>query len=380
VTDDRPRVLGGIAYDALVRLVRDRLSRTGGGHLLEATLESLPLRLDLFLRGEGADADRFAETVIAAVDGFLDDAVQHAAAFRPGHAFCLRCGASDCEHSAVPSARHVFLGYSPTGIPRWIDFAQACLDRRMEEVDRLFEDPPAFVTWLDPPGLLEGKVVRAFRGEGRFELLGQAVAGFYPLRTREGEGRGVLALTFQAAASRGRFGGRRVALNVLGRSPQGGALDLLWDREDDIPWRAAVRWAQGALSTLSRRRSEESGPSPRVEAILKGLARRLERDRRARGRRTRHAETRHASGERPTPKAHEDARRAEPREVLFDERNGTFVVPGERGRTHFYTAEGRLVSSVRYTRDAVARKIKLGLWRAAGHEQAEAFLERLDRR
>lgn len=378
MSDDRPRVLGGIAYDALVRLARDRLSRTGGGHLLEATLESIPLRLDLPLRGEGADADRFAETVIGMVDGFLDDAVQHAAAFRPGHAFCLRCGASDCEHSAVPSARHVFTGYSPTGIPRWIDFAQACLDRRREEVDRLFEDPPAFVTWLDSPEILEGKVVRAFRGEGRFELLGQVVAGFYPLRTREGEGRGVLALTFQAAASRGRHGGRRVALNVLGRSPQGGALDLLWDREDAIPWRAAVRWAQGALSTLSRRRAEESGPSSRVESILKGLARRLERDRRARGRRTRHAEARHASGERPTRKAHEDARRAEVREVLFDERNGTFVVPGERGRTHFYTAAGRLVSSVRYTREAVARKIKLGLWKEAGREAAEDFLSRID--
>jgi hypothetical protein len=380
VSDDRPKVLGGIAYDALARLVRDRLFRTGGGHLLEATLERIPLRLDVALRGEEADGDRFAETLIGAIDGFLDDAVQHAAAFRPGRAFCLRCGASDCEHSGVPSARHVFSEYSPTGIPLWIDFAQACLDRKREEVDRLFEDPPAFVTWIDSPGRLEGRVVRAFRGEGRFELLGQVVAGFYPLRTREGEGRGVLALTFQAAASRGRHGGRRVALNVLGRAPRGEALDLLWDREDAIPWRAAVRWAQDALSTLTRREAEGSGPSSRVEAILRGLARRLERDRRARARRTRHAQTRHASGERPTRKARDDARHAEAREILFDERNGTFVVPGERGRTHFYTTEGRLVSSVRYTKEAVARKVKLGLWKEAGREEAEAILSRIEGR
>jgi hypothetical protein len=377
MTIDRSKALAEVAHDVLRRLVRDRLSRTGGAHLVEASLDRLPLRLEVPLGNESTRGERFTSDLIEAVDAVLKDAVEHAAAFRPGHAFCLRCGVSHCRHSSVPSGRHVFAGYTPTGIPRWEDFAQVCLDRRQEEVDRLFEDPPAFLTLLDGPGVLDAHVVRAFRGEGRFEFLGQVVAGFYAIRTREGEGRGVIALTFQAAASSGPGGGLRLGLNVIGRAPQGGPLDLLWERRDDIPWQSAVRWAQSALSTLAGRRRGREELGRRVEGILRGLARRLERDHRARGRRTRHAEQRHLSGERPTRKAQEDSRRARSHQVYFDERHGTFVVAGERGRTHFYTADGRLVSSVRYSREAVARKIKLGLWKPASTGDVESLLARI---
>jgi hypothetical protein len=107
------------------------------------------------------------------------------------------------------------------------------------------------------------------------------------------------------------------------------------------------------------------------------MARRLERDQRARSRRTNHAERRHESGERPTRNALDDVRDAGPGEILLDERSGTVVVLGERGRTHFFGIEGRLVSSVRYSPDAVARKRKLGLWRDAGAEEAGELRERI---
>ena len=58
----------------------------------------------------------------------------HAAVFRPGHAYCHRCKGAMCEHSEPPSSRHVFVGYAPTGAPRWTDFAQWCLDRYLEIV------------------------------------------------------------------------------------------------------------------------------------------------------------------------------------------------------------------------------------------------------
>ena len=120
-----------------------------------------------------------------------------------------------------------------------------------------------------------------------------------------------------------------------------------------------------------RQRRSQGEITHRVERILQGLARRLERDQRSRKRRTRHAEARHESGRRPTRKALDDARTAGEGELLFDERSGTLVVLGERGRTHFFTPQGRLVSSVRYSRDAVERKLKLGMWRPATREQAE---------
>jgi hypothetical protein len=114
-----------------------------------------------------------------------------------------------------------------------------------------------------------------------------------------------------------------------------------------------------------------------VDGILRGLARRLERDRRARGRRTRHAEQRHKSGKRPTRKAVDDAREVNADSVMVDEARGTLVVLGERGRTHFFTPGGRLVSSVSYGKEAIARKIKLDRWRPATAEEAESLRSRL---
>src|SRR6185503_17313323 len=103
--------------------------------------------------------------------------------FRPGPAYCHRCRSAECDHSRPPSARHVFVGYRPTGAPRWEDFAQHCLDLRHPEVDRLFDDPPAFVTLVHDAGALRAGIVDAFAGES-YELLGQLTAGFFPVRTR----------------------------------------------------------------------------------------------------------------------------------------------------------------------------------------------------
>ena len=164
---------------------------------------------------------------------------------------------------------------------------------------------------------------------------------------------------------------------MLGRAPSGEALDRVWERQSDLPWRVPARWAQSALESLvpsaGRRgvRRSLAELERRVDRILHGLARRLERDGRSRKRRTRHAEVRHASGGRPTRKALDDACAAGPGELLVDERRGTLVVLGARGRTHFFTPEGQLVSSVRYSRDAIERKLKQETWRPATREQRE---------
>jgi hypothetical protein len=371
--DDRTLALGEIAWDALRRLARERLARKPGAHLVEAQLDGLVLRLPIPVRDEGEGAETFAREVAAAIDRHLDEAIEHAAAFRPGRAFCHRCGGPGCEHSEPPSARHVVAGYTPTGVPRWEDFAQVCLERRHPDVDRLFDHPPAFVAIVLGREALHANFVDAFHKGAAYDLVGQVAAGFWRTPVREGEGRGVLALTFQVGVSRPREGAPRFGLNLLGRTPQGGALESLWERQDDIPWRGAVRWAQGALASLGR--VDRSGT--RVEGILRGLARRLERDARARGRRTRHAESRHLSGDRPTRMALEDARRADPATVCFDEKHGTFVVPGDRGRTHFFAADGKLVSSVRYSFDAIEKKRRLGFWRPAPRGEAEALLKRI---
>src|SRR6185295_6655773 len=111
--------------------------------------------------------------------------------------------------------------------------------------------------------------------------------------------------------------------------------------------------------------------------ILQGLARRLEQDRRGTGRRTLHAGERHAGGDRPTRKALDDIRDARAEAFLRDDRSGALVVLGDRGRTHFFTPEGRLMSSVRYSREAIDRKRRQGIWRPIADADARAARERL---
>ena len=163
---------------------------------------------------------------------------------------------------------------------------------------------------------------------------------------------------------------------------------MLWERHQDLAWRRAVRWAQAALSTVARAGRSSTpgrrdGPSrlpvePRVAGILRGLARRLEGDLRGRSRRTLHADRRHEAGDRPTRKALDDIRGARGAEAfLVDERSGAVVILGDRGRTHFFTPEGRLVSSVRYSREAIARKRKAGVWRGVTEDEARTFRDRL---
>lgn len=368
---NRTRALAENAHEVLTRLARELLSQKAGAHLVEGSLDRIVVKLAVVLRGQGAGPGPFADALIAEIDRFLDDAIQHAAAFRPGHAFCYRCGTSPCEHSMAPSHRHVFAGYAPTGVPRWEDFAQYCLDRKHPDVDRLFEQPPALVAFVGEGRELAGDLLDAFRGPASFRLLAQVAAGFFPVRTREGEGRGVVAITVQAGASYGARGRVRYGLNVLGRTPQGGPLDLLWERHDVIPWQGAVRWAQSALATVTS--------EARVAGIMRGLARRLLHERRATARRTGHADARHRTGARPTRLALSDLARVKAEDVLVDERNGTLVVPGERGRMHFYTEDGKLVTSVRYTPDAVERKRKAGVWRPSRLDEAQFFLTQAKR-
>jgi hypothetical protein len=250
----------------------------------------------------------------------------------------------------------VFAGYSPTGTPVWKDFAQQCLEERHEQVDRLYDDKPVFLTLVRDPQALRGDLLEAFRAKG-YRLHGQVTAGFYTVPGLQTGGRAVLALTFQVASAAGSGGRKRFGLNILGRIPQEGL----------FPWRMPVRWAQSALATLGRGRQDDL--DSRIEGILNGLARRLQQEQRSRGRRTRHAEVRHDSGERPTRKALEDLAEAGPQDLLMDQRKGTLVVLGDRGRTHFFNVEGKLVSSVRYSRDAIQGKLKNGLWRLATGEE-----------
>jgi len=360
---------------ALRRLVRDRLARRADAHLIEGRLPEFSIELDIAPEADASGEDGFAQRLVESVDARLDEAVRHAAWFLPGRAFCLRCGGSECAHARPPSARHVLHGYGPTGTPLWSDFAQVLLDSRVEGVEELYGERPGFRTVVQGPEQVHAGLLDVF-AHPSYRLYGQLLAGYFAVRAREPEGRGVVALTIQVAGTRTRRG-VRLGLNVVGTSPSGEGLETLWERHRDLPWRRGVRWAQTALTTVrGGRREDDPRLRERVLGILRSLARRMEREQRARRRRTAHAEDRPDAGGRPTRMAAEDLRAASGADVLVDERSHAVVVLGARGRTHFFGEDGRLVSSVRYSRDAIERKIRAGLWRAAAPDEVARLRER----
>ena len=346
----------------LRRMVRDLLARKPGGHLVSGAVDEIVVHLP----ASGGDDQGFAGDLAARLEEEVDEAIRRASAFRPGHVYCHRCRAAACEHSSPPTSQHVFTGYNPTGTPLWEPMAQALLALRHPEVNALYDNPRALVTLVQDSATLRGTMLEAWQNPG-CEVVGQLVAGFFRppgASTSNGER---LALTLQVTAARTRKHGLRLGLNLLG------APDEAWPVDLERPWRRPLRWAQDALTSVavprgrgSRRRLPSQGEvEERVLGILGGLSRRLRQERSGRTRRTGHAQERHQSGERPTRKALDDARTAPAEAFLLDERNDTLVVLGERGRTHFFTPAGRLASSVRYSRDAIAGKQRRGQWRPA---------------
>ena len=103
---DRLDTLGESVLASARRLVREITARKAGGHLIETVLDELTLELAVPIGtgGEVPAADR-ARELVERIDRLLDDAIEQAAAFRPGRAFCHRCGGPECEHAAPPSSR-----------------------------------------------------------------------------------------------------------------------------------------------------------------------------------------------------------------------------------------------------------------------------------
>ena len=373
---DRKEKLGHEIWTALRRLVSESLERKGADGVVERELGTLAVPLELPPEDEdGAGEAAFVQSLIDAVDQRVEDALEYSLRFRPGRAWCFRCRDVACKHAMPETSREVLVGYGPTGVPRWLDFAQWALERRHAELDRLYDGASGLIGIVREAGEADRMLLPAFR-EGRFRPLALAAVGFWTFADGPEDGRCALALTFLVGAIPKEDGGFRLGLNTIGRAPDGGALESLWDRRHELPWRKAVHWARAALQSIPSN-GDRGKIEGRVNGILQGLVRRLQREARADERRTQHASERHASGERPTGLALRDAARMPIERWLLDERRGTLVVLGGRGRTHFFSDEGRHVSSVRYRREAIERKRTSGIWRPADVENVRRLLDRL---
>ncbi len=363
-----------LALQLLAEEVRERIDRHPQGHLLAGRGDALDLRLAVPSAVRAGSLERLTLQASDALQGALQALLEHRAVLQPGRVVCLRCGGSGCAHAAPADPRQVFAGYGPTGLPRFVDFGAWLLARKDPRVDLLYRQPPPLMAAVATGEELAADLLSPFRGSGSYRLHGQVAAGWF---TGPGAGGAPepLAVTLQLVSSHGARSGRRYGVNVLGVGPGGEPLGNLWDKLGEIPWSDAVRWAQAALDGLGRaRRATEDDLAARLDGILHGLARRIEKGRRARERKTHHARERHAERERPTRMALADLARANREHILVDTRSAGLVVLGERGRAHVFNPDGKLVTSIRYSPPAIARRRSNGLWRPA--EAAEIALLR----
>jgi hypothetical protein len=371
------------ALQLLAEEVRERIDRHPLGHLIAGRGEPLDLRLAVPTSVREGTLERTGRETSEAIQEALQALLDHSAIHQPGRVYCLRCGTAECAHALPSEGRQVFTGYGPTGLPRYRDFGQWLLERHDPRVDLLYREPQQLVALTSPGEELTGNVLPMFSerpsGSG-YQLHGQVAVGWYRDRDAGGVPR-AFAVSFQILSSRPRGGRRRFGLNVLGTGPAGEPLENLFDRVGEIPWADPVRWAQTALDGIEQAFNRRLAPvevlERRLEGVLSGLARRLEKGFRGKERRTRHAERRHAEGDRPTRMALADLARAARENLLYDTRSEALVVVGDRGRAHLFSLEGKLVTSVRYNPASIEKRRQNGLWRPAAEEEVRSLKTRL---
>lgn len=380
---DSPRPASPVtrALEILAAETRERIRRHPLGHLAPSGKElEIALRVPTGVAGGRLDA--LAAEVSEELDRALASLLHHLHVFRPGRVWCYRCASAGCEHGAPSGSLEVFAGYGPSGLPRFVELGQRLLEVRHPEVDQLYRQPPGLLTHVATEDELTRDLLPAFRDRvGDYRLHGQVAVGLYPARD-EGGVPHPLALSFQVVST-GDRGRRRFGLNLVGAAPGGEPLEVLQDRIGEIPWAEAASWAQRTLTEIEgwATRKPKGGPAAvqrRVEGLLGGLARRLEKGRRARDRKTRHARERHEDPNRPTRMALSDLASAREDSVLLDTRRQTLVVLGDRGRAHVFNERGKLVTSIRYSPASIEKKVGLGLWQPAGPERIESLRKQVE--
>lgn len=394
--------------ESLAALVRERLFRHPQGHL---AFEGRPGgagkdHLELSLRIPVAASEAAIGDAVAAAEAVLGEEIEallaERALLRPGRILCLRCRTSECEHAAPRSCREIFAGYAATGLPRFVDYGQWLLERGHPRLDEIYRPPrpggrrgprrsaeddaaqptPGLVTEVISGRELAEELLPAYRDRS-YHVHGGVTAGYFQV-PQPPVGTTALALTFVVLSTERqvekrqrqrekRRRGRRLALQVLGVGPEGEPLASLYERLPNVPWQSVTAWGRQVLQTIEKSQtSKKSTPaslSGRIEGLLKSMGRRLEQDRRARDRRTGHAEKRHRQGDRPTRMARSDLARGEEGSFFVDERRSTVVVLGERGRAHVWSAEGKLVTSIRYSTESIEKKLRQEVWRKATAEE-----------
>ncbi len=368
-----------LALKLLAKELQCRLQRHPEAHLLKSRGDSIELRIRVPIARQRKWLVQQRAAISESLGKGIRQALLRHAICRPGHILCLRCSSTECAHAAPKRSTEVFAGYGPSGTPRFSDLGQFLLDCRDPRVDLLYRTPPALLAHTTAGEDLSRHLLPAFRDrDSGYHIHGQVTAGWYDFPSEFGY-REPLALTFQVFSTQSPQVGRRLGLNLIGTGPDDQPLENLYDLTGEIPWFEALRWAQRTLTQIEKALSRRSDKLPdervekRLKGLLSGLANRLERERRSRDRKTDHGHKRHRQKTRPTWKALADLSNAKPDQVLVDTRRDTYVVLGSHGRAHIFNRSARLVTSIRYSPDAIDKRRRRGVWKPAVESEIEAL-------
>lgn len=296
--------------------------------------------------------------------------------YQSGRVYCFRCETSDCEHAQPRASREIFEGYDQLGCPRWMELTQYLLDQGDERIHLLFGEKPGMISrQVRGRDLRERQLASFGKASKTYALLGQLIAGYFPL---PGKGPGThdfLAFTFQAVEVRSRSGQPRLELNTLYHLPDHLELgDLL----AEYAWvRRARDAARNALDKITARVTlgkEGREPMKAVPDILRKLGAELERGKRQSRRQTQHARERKQI-QRPVDKAMADLSQARPERMYWDVKTKAVVVWAERGRCHIFSDQGKHVTSFVIEPDAVRIRLKKRRWTALEADRRLAFME-----
>ncbi len=375
------------AYREIVGWVRRQLGNELGDMKIPADLR-LPIAFDVAPGTPGRSdrhEQRFIEVIEKEIHRARDELTLEELGYHPGHLRCHWCSSSICEHSLPPNPRAVFVGYDPTGTPRWRDFASWVVERRDPRLDRLYlGDPIPLAIGIHPAELTRDLLPEFERSDStlpHYVIAAQLVAGLFQLPTRGAADRGI-ALTAQIVERRGSGGDPLYSLNLLSNVPQGHDLPTVVNEQLHSvlsPW---LRGLASDVRDFERRQRADRREGRRTsiekcrqqaEHVMASAEKQLEKYLRQDERRTQHATDRSQDPQRPTASALSDAFKASQEQLFWDRAQRTVIVRGPRNRIHVFKVEGTHVTSIVYGGRAIAERIQQGRWTALEVSLVEAF-------
>jgi hypothetical protein len=329
--------------------------------------ESIAFALDPQTRTSPLQSAQFLEAArVAAESARPDEGI-----WRRGCVYCFQCRANDCTHAQAPEPADVFAGYAPTGKPTWQNFVEACVERRVDGIDRIFDR--GVVAFVETHRLTEELLPNFGKHSATYHVLGQVAVGLVPADLQDHSGPRV-PIGLHVVQSRRVGQPVQLRLNLLGLGSEA-IINAAADGQPQGPAERLRRHLQATrrrLAGIGRRavtaeaRGEAYAIEPAVHTLLGGLRGDLVRIFDPSARRTQHAEHRRRGGDRPTASVWRDAREAGPERIFVDVHRDTVVVAGPKGRAHVFSRDGKHITSMRLAPGELERRTGRARWRVAG--------------